>query len=167
MPLLLQSASGAARVSPPSHWTLSGEACRPCSVLLVAWRRARPRAQRPCTLSPALGWDRRSGSRTYSARRVEVTCAAPPPSLERPGARHPCSCCLASDGTRVQRSCEGAETTLRRLCTRRHRGERTSIRVWCRHGGAPVDGNEARPRCQGWTALGLKYGGKTLENIRS
>jgi hypothetical protein len=160
MPLVLQRASGAARGSPPSHWTLAGYAWIPCAVMLVAWRRARPSAQRPFPLSPALGWDSRSGSRTYSDRQGGLTWAAPPPRLARTGARHPFRCFCAEDGTRGQRRVSVAATTLRRLGTRRHRGARTSLRVGCRHVGAPVDGNEDSTRCQGWTALGLQYGGK-------
>src|SRR5206468_10471986 len=87
-------------------------------------------------------------------------CAAPPPRLARTGARHPCSRLFAEDGTRAQRSCSVAATTLRRLCTRRHRGERTSLRVWWSHVGAPGDGHADSTRGQGWTALGLKDSGK-------
>jgi hypothetical protein len=95
MPMLLQSSSGAERVSPTSHWTLSGYTWIPCSVMLVALRRERPRAQRPFTLRPSLCLAIRSGSRTYSDSRVGVTWAAPPPSLELTGERTPFSCCFA------------------------------------------------------------------------
>jgi hypothetical protein len=160
MPRWLQRASGAERGRPTSHGTLAGSAGRPCAVRLVAWRRARPRAQRPCTLRPALCWASRAGSRPYRASRVGVTWAAPPPRLALPGARHPCSGVCAEDGTRGQRRCAGAATTLRRLCTRRHRGARTASSVGGRHVGAPGDGNAASTRGQGWTALGLQDGGK-------
>jgi hypothetical protein len=154
-------------MSPPSHWPLAGRACMACSVVPMARRRARGGAPRPSPLSPALCLDIRSGSAPYGERHGRWTCAAPPPSLRLPGERMPFSRLFAEDGTRGQRSFSVAEPTLRRLCTRRHRGERTSIRVWCSHVGALVDGNKARTRCQGRMTLGLNPSGKNLAKIRS
>jgi hypothetical protein len=55
-----------------------------------------------------------------------------------------------------------AENWLTRLCNRRSRGDRTSIRVWCSHvRSAPSYGNHVRTRDRLLTTLGPKGGKKT------
>lgn len=54
MQRVLQSSSRAERVSPMSHWPISGKAWIACSVVPIALRRERGGAQRPSPLSPAL-----------------------------------------------------------------------------------------------------------------
>jgi hypothetical protein len=67
---------------------------------------------------------------------------------------------------RVQRCFEVVATTQSGRCTRRCRGESTSIRVWCSDVGAPAYGNEDGTRGQGRTALGLTTAEK-IGKIRS
>src|SRR5262249_27986257 len=64
----------------------------------------------------------------------------------------------------VQRGFSVVEPPPGSLYTRRHRDERTSIRVWCRPGGAPANGNEDRTRCQRRTTLKLNPSGKNGKN---
>jgi hypothetical protein len=58
-------------------------------------RRERRGAQRPLTLSPALGLDIRSGSARDSDSRSGLTCAAPPPNPALTGERLPLSLLFA------------------------------------------------------------------------
>lgn len=153
-------------MSPVPHWPISGGACSACAVVPIALRRARCGAQRPLPLSPALGLDLRSGAAPSSDRRVRWPWTAPPPRLSLPGERIPCSRLFVEDGTRGQRRFSGAETTPRRLCPRQHRGECTSLRVWCRRVGAPANGNEDGTRGPRRTTLRLNRRGKKWKHPR-
>jgi transposase len=114
------------------------------------------------SLGPLIGPPLRLLSRGES--RVSLPCAAPPPSLALPGARHPCSHPFAEDGTRGQRSFEGVATPRSGLYTRRHRDERPSRRVWGSLVGAPANGHDDRTRCQRRTTLRRNPSGKNGKN---
>jgi hypothetical protein len=79
------------------------QACRAASVHAQEPRGPAPGARGGCL-------DARSGSWTCGARRPRMTWAAPPPRLQRTGARHTCSRPVAEDGMRGPRGGSVAET---------------------------------------------------------